>query len=69
VHLAPGATKHVVFTLSPRELSEVDDKGARSVQPGSYKLSIGGSQPDDPRAAEPTQTASFTIIGTQELPH
>jgi beta-glucosidase len=69
VHLAPGAMKHVVFKLTPRELSEVDDKGIRVVQPGSYKLSIGGSQPDDPHASAKTETATFTIVGTQELPH
>jgi beta-glucosidase len=69
VHLAAGQVKHVIFKLDPRQLSEVDAKGTRAVQPGSYKLSVGGSQPDDPRAPQPTQTASFTIQGTQELPH
>jgi beta-glucosidase len=69
IHLAPGQVKHVVFKLDPRQLSEVDAKGVRSVQPGAYKLSIGGTQPEDPRAPEPPQTTSFTIQGTQELPH
>jgi beta-glucosidase len=69
IHLAPGATKHVTFKLSPRDLSEVDDKGNRIVQPGNYKLSIGGSQPDDPRAPTKAETATFTIVGSQELPH
>jgi beta-glucosidase len=68
-HLAPGEIRHVIFRLDPRQLSEVDANGIRSVQPGSYKLAIGGSQPGDPRAPEPAQTASFTIEGTQELPH
>ena len=67
-HLAPGQVKHVIFKLDPRQLSEVDANGIRSVQPGSYKLAIGGSQPGDPRAPSPAQTASFTIEGTQELP-
>ena len=69
MHLAPNAVKHVVFKLTPRDLSEVDDKGIRSVQPGSYKLSVGGSQPDDPRAPARPQTVAFTIAGAQELPH
>ncbi len=68
-HLAPGQIKHVIFKLDPRQLSEVDAMGTRAVQAGSYKLSLGGSQPDDPRAPTPAQTASFTIQGTQELPH
>jgi beta-glucosidase len=69
IHLAPGQFKHVVFKLDQRQLSEVDAKGTRAVQPGSYKLSIGGSQPDDPLAQTHAQSASFTIQGTQELPH
>jgi beta-glucosidase len=69
IHIAPGQIRHVVFKLDPRQLSEVDSNGIRSVQPGSYKLSIGGSQPEDPRAPEPAQIAQFTIQGTQELPH
>jgi beta-glucosidase len=69
VHVAPGAVKHVVFKLSPRDLSEVDAQGVRSVQPGSYEVSVGGSQPKDPNAPEPAQTARFSIVGSMELPH
>ena len=36
VHLAPGQTQHIKFTLDPRTLSQVDDKGVRAVTPGSY---------------------------------
>ena len=69
VHLGAGETKHVTFTLNPRQLSLVDAQGVRSVQPGSYGLAVGGSQPKDPRATAPAQTANFTITGTQDLPH
>jgi beta-glucosidase len=69
VHLLPEETKQVTFKLNPRQLSEVDSKGIRSVQPGRYSLSVGGSQPKDPLASTPTQTATFTIVGSQELPH
>ena len=47
VTLLPGQTKSVTFQVHPRQLSEVDANGVRSVQPGKYKLSVGGSQPDD----------------------
>jgi len=47
----------------------VDAKGVRAVQPGRYKISVGGSQPNDALAPTAAQTASFTIVGTQELPH
>jgi beta-glucosidase len=69
IHLLPGQTQQVNFKLSPRQLSEVDAQGVRSVQPGQYKISVGGAQPNDPRASAPVQTAGFTIIGTEELPH
>ena len=69
VQLGAGETKHVTFKMSPRQLSLVDAQGSRSVQPGSYTLAVGGSQPNDPHAAAAAQTASFTITGTQALPH
>jgi beta-glucosidase len=65
VSLTPGETKHVTFTLDPRTLSQVDDKGVRAVTPGSYKIAIGSAQPTE---TTNTQTANFTIEGTQEMP-
>ena len=67
--LKPGETRKLTFMLDPRMLSEVDEKGVRSVQPGSYGLAVGGAQPSEPRAATPAQRVTFTIQGTQELPH
>jgi beta-glucosidase len=67
-HLTPGETRHLTFTLDPRTLSQVDEKGARAVTAGNYKLSLGGSQPDGD-AASTSQSVPFTITGTQELPH
>ena len=69
VTLLPGQTKSVTFQLNPRQLSEVDANGIRSVEPGKYKLSVGGSQPDDKNAAGEVLTGEFTIVGLQELPH
>jgi beta-glucosidase len=67
--LAPGESRHVTFTLDPRQLSEVDAQGVRSVLPGSYRLAVGGSQPGDPLAPTPAETASFNIDGTVHLPN
>jgi beta-glucosidase len=69
VHLNAGETKHITFTLDSRQLSEVDAKGMRSVQPGSYTLSVGGTQPGDPLAATPSQKVTFSIEGHEDLPH
>jgi beta-glucosidase len=66
-HLDPGATRHVTFTLDPRTLSQVDEKGIRAVISGYYKLSLGSSQPDGD-AASTAQSATFSIAGRKEFP-
>lgn len=64
VLLKLGETRRVRFTLDPRQLSEVDAQGVRAVQAGSYRIAVGGAQP----SANDSETAAFTITGTQELP-
>ncbi len=66
IHLAPGETKHVSFTLDARTLSQVDEKGVRAVTSGSYRVAIGGAQPSEASSAK---TADFTVTGTKDLPH
>jgi len=68
VTLQPGEEKHVAFHLTPQQLSEVGANGNRSVQPGHYTVSIGGSQPGDRSARTRPVTASFSIQGTTLLP-
>ena len=67
LHLNAGETKHVVFHLDARTLSQVNDQGVRAVAPGSYRISVGGSQPNGD-AAMGVVHEDFTISGTQELP-
>ncbi len=67
LHLNPGETKHVIFHLDPRTLSQVDDKGVRAMSAGSYRVSLGGSQPGGDHA-DSVKTADFTITGTQAIP-
>jgi beta-glucosidase len=45
VHLAPGESREVAFTLTPRQLAAFDDDGRRIVEPGGFVVSIGGGQP------------------------
>jgi beta-glucosidase len=68
LHLNPGETRHITFTLDPRTLSQVDEKGVRAVIPSNYKLSLGGSQPIGD-AASTIQSVTFAITGTKQLPH
>jgi len=63
VHLRAGESRRVVFTLTPRQLSEVDEKGDRAVVPGDYAISITGGQP-----AADTPEVTLHISGTQPLP-
>jgi beta-glucosidase len=45
VHLAPGESRTFHLSIAPRQLSEVDAQGKRSVSAGAYRLYVGGSQP------------------------
>src|SRR5438270_1751884 len=61
VSLAPGETKHITFTLEPRTLAQLDDKGSRAVTPRSYHIAVGAAQPT---AAGNTQTGTCPLEGT-----
>ena len=63
VHLAPGESRRVEFTLSARDVSSVDAAGARAVEPGRYRVFIGGGQPGDAAGVAST----FTIEGQQAI--
>jgi len=45
VHLKPGAKERISFTLTPRQMSLIDDNGRRVIEPGKFMVSIGGKQP------------------------
>ena len=45
VHLAPGASKVVAFTLTPYQLSLLNDQMDRVVEPGEFKVMVGGKSP------------------------
>jgi len=65
VHLLPGEVKKAKFTLSRKEYSLVNEEGKRTVTPGIYSVSVGGSQPDARSRAlgsSPVLTRSFRIV-------
>jgi beta-glucosidase len=45
IHLEPGETRIVSFTLTPRQLSLIDDEWERVVDAGIFEVSVGGKQP------------------------
>jgi beta-glucosidase len=67
IHLDAGESKHVVLHLAPRQLSEVDNKGVRAVNAGTYRVYLGGSQPDGDHGAD-VQSRDFEVVGRKEIP-
>jgi beta-glucosidase len=45
VFLKAGEKQKVSFNVTPEQLSVVDDRGKRIVEPGEFLISIGGEQP------------------------
>jgi beta-glucosidase len=45
IHLQPGETKTVSFTITPYEISLLNDQMDRVVEKGEYKIMIGGTSP------------------------
>ena len=72
VSLKPGQTRRVSLVVSDRQMSLADDSGRRILEPGKFRIFIGGRQPD-PRSEELSGTAvlraEFEVTGSRrELP-
>jgi beta-glucosidase len=65
VTLGRGQTQHVKLTLNARDLSMVNEEGARLVAAGDYKLFVGGGQPG---TGAPGTELPLKIQGEQKLP-
>lgn len=65
IHLPPKSSKRIHFTLTPRDLSLVNEAGDRAVVPGNYFVTVGSGQPG---TGVPMTKANFTIRGYQKLP-
>jgi beta-glucosidase len=66
VHLKPGEATEVAFTLKARQMALIDENANCVLEPGLFRVAIGGSQPDA-RSAELTGTevpvTEFTVTG------
>ena len=60
IHLAPGETQAVAFTLKGEQLACYDDEGRPFVEPGAFRISVGGGQADDP--ASGAVTAELEVL-------
>ncbi len=45
IHLAAGESQTASFTIAPRQMCIFDDDGRRLIEPGEFKISLGGGQP------------------------
>ncbi len=70
---APGETKKLSFKLKPRDLSLIDDAGRRKLEPGRFRIFVGGNQPDARSIAltgNAPLSAELEVTGsTAELPY
>jgi beta-glucosidase len=73
IPLAPGERRRMAFLLTTRDLSQIDERGARVFQPGRYRVSVGGSQPDERSGdliGEDPLSIEFELVGDRrELPY
>jgi beta-glucosidase len=71
IHLKPGEQRVVKFTLEPRQLAVITDDGRTVVEPGEFRVTIGGKQPGFPASAEANSTSfvegRFSVTGTAIL--
>ena len=66
VRLDPGEAQTITFDLGPRDLMMVDAAGKRVLEPGRFRATLGGSQPDARSAALTGQSPvaiEFEIVG------
>jgi beta-glucosidase len=65
VHLTPGSSRNIEFTLNARDLSMVTEAGDIIVAEGTYTVSVGGGQP---KSEAPSISGNFAVRGQTVLP-
>jgi beta-glucosidase len=73
ITLAPGESRTVRFELDARALSLIDERGRRVLEPGRFRITVGGSQPDARSVAlmgKAPLATDLTVTGERrELPY
>lgn len=60
VFLKPGEKQSVSFTLTPQQMSLIDDRGQRVIEPGEFMVSVGGKQPGFTKRQDAQTTSVVT---------
>jgi beta-glucosidase len=63
VHLNPGQTQTVSFTLTPRQISLIDNQWRRIVEPGEIEIQTGGGQIGARASSSQSLTARVKVTG------
>ncbi|HEX6717692.1 MAG TPA: glycoside hydrolase family 3 C-terminal domain-containing protein [Pyrinomonadaceae bacterium] len=67
IHLKPGERRLIKFTIVPRQLAVITDDGRTVVDPGDFKVTIGGKQPGFTGTADAATTSfiegRFSVTG------
>jgi beta-glucosidase len=67
VHLKPGERRVIKFTIEPRQLAVITNDGRTVVEPGDFKITIGGKQPGFTGTADAATTSfiegRFSVTG------
>jgi beta-glucosidase len=67
IHLAPGQSQSVTFTLRERDLSIVDADGKRHIATGRVQAWIGGGQPSGNTSKVAGVSTAFEITSAKVL--
>lgn len=60
VFLKPGEKRKVSFAINSTQMSIIDEKGRRVVEPGEFLISVGGKQPGFKGSADAQTTGSLS---------
>jgi beta-glucosidase len=65
IRLAPGERQTVQFTLTAEQMSFADEEGNWVLEPGEFKVWVGGRQPDLKTDTQPENVlmGQFTVAG------
>jgi beta-glucosidase len=67
MRLKPGEKRVVIFTVEPRQLAVIRDDGRAFVEPGEFRVSVGGKQPGFTGTSDVATTSvvegRFTVVG------
>jgi beta-glucosidase len=70
IYLEAGETKTIGFKVSPYQLSIINNRGERVIEPGEFTIAVGGKQPGSKAGTSGVVSGKTEVIGrSQTLLH